>query len=60
MAKHIADRDKAVKEMDKYLARVEVDIERLQAKYPLLKNHGHLAVIQRHVYRYLEGRRSDA
>ncbi len=59
MAKR-AGRDKAVEEMDKYLARVETDIERLQAKYPLLKHHGHLAVIQRHIYRYLEGRKSDA
>ena len=50
--------DKAIEALDKYLARAEMDIEQLQTRHPILKSHGHLAVIQRHVFRYLEGRRN--
>ena len=56
MQKELQERDKAMVALDQLMATTELQIEMLKLRYPALKHHGHLAVISRHIFRYLEGR----
>lgn len=56
MQKELQERDRAVAALDQLMANMELQIEMLKLRHPVLDNHGHLAVISRHIFRYLEGR----